>query len=270
MKKSFKYGLIMGIIIALALVYYSYPKNLSKNDEVVIEDKSINDLSKDIEIEENTDSVDSTEIDIDENQELQKEKLLPANKKLEVAFIPQAPYHDWSEPWQNACEEAALLTLYHYIKGDKEVSAEQVKQEILAMLAWQDKYFGSHKDLKASEIATMAEKYLGYKNVQLTYDIKIEDIKEEIAQGRPVLIPAAGRVLDNPNFTSPGPIYHNVVVIGYTENKIVTNDPGTRLGADFEYSYENFYDSIHDYVEGAKQYPEKMLEGRKVMIVINE
>lgn len=285
MKKIFRITLIIGIIVVLALVYHLYPRNLDESDELmsirvneeevkdieVVEDEGGDkkDLAEDDEKQETTDPTDPVGNNT-ENIDNTEIKPLPASKKLEVAFIPQAPYHDWSEPWQNACEEAALLTLHHYIKGDKSVSKEKVKQEILDMIDWQMKYFGSHKDLKTHEIADIAKEYLGYQDVKVSYDIGIEDIKKEIANNNPALIPAAGRVLNNPNFTAPGPYYHNLVVIGYTENRIITNDPGTRKGANFEYTYDNFYNSIHDFVDGAdKKHPEKMLEGRRVMIVIN-
>lgn len=207
MKNITKISLIIGIILTLFLIYYLYLRDLNEENEDKIE------YSENVEIiEDENDNKDTliedtvkqeTEKLPDEQIKPEKEKPLPTSKKLEAAFIPQAPYHDWSEPWQNACEEAALLTLHHYILGDKEVSPEQVKQEILNMLSWQDKYFGSHKDLNMAEVAEMAENYLGHKNVKVTYEIKIEDIKKEVASGNPVLIPAAGRVLNNPNFTPP-------------------------------------------------------------------
>ncbi|NQU99795.1 MAG: C39 family peptidase [Parcubacteria group bacterium] len=274
MKKSFKYGLIIVIIIILTLIYYLYPRNLDKDNnndlETLLEsDEKVVEIDNNDEKQKTTKDTELTENT--EKKEPQKKESLPTSKKLEVPFIPQAPYKDWSEPWQNACEEAALLTLHHYIQGNSTVSSEQVKQEILDMIDWQMTYFGSHKDLDMSEVAIMAKEYLGYKDVKVTYNIEIDDIKHEIANNNPVLIPVAGQVLDNPNYTPPGPVYHNLAVIGYTEKMIITNDPGTRLGAGFQYTYNNFYNSIHDFLVGAnKKNPSKMLEGRKAMLVIND
>ena len=51
-------------------------------------------------------------------------------------------------------------------------------------------------------------------------------------RGVPVLLPAAGRLLRNPYFSGQGPLYHMLVVKGYTrDGKIITDDPGTRLAA---------------------------------------
>ena len=41
---------------------------------------------------------------------------LPASLLLEVPFTSQAPFGNWDEPYQEACEEAVMLMLMHYEK----------------------------------------------------------------------------------------------------------------------------------------------------------
>lgn len=274
MKKTTKLILLIFIIIIVFAIYYLYPKKEEPEKDVFESGTSIEDESEP-EIVEGEKEIKAEDIDGDQKSKITEEENnissnvnMPASKKLKVAFIPQAPFHDWAEPWQNACEEAALLTAHHYIQGDVEVPKEQVKTEIEKMLAWQDRYFGSHKDLNAEEVAEMAKNYLDYSDVEVKKVDKIEDVKAEIASGNVVVLPMAGRMLDNPHFTQPAPVYHMLAAIGYTENKIITNDPGTQLGKDLEYSYENFYDSIHDFVEGANESPDLMNRGGKVMVVL--
>lgn len=269
MKKRIKIALLASIAIAIAALVYFYPRQQAPEEAVDLEDnQSQEQIEATLDLEDNSKEASSEQPPV--KLEEPEPKPLPSSHQLTAAFIPQAPFHDWSEPWQNACEEAALLTVHHYIQGDKSVSPAQVKQEIQAMLNWQDKYFGSHKDLVAAEVAEMAREYLGYENVEVAYDVTIEDIKREIAANNPVVIPAAGRTLNNPNFTAPGPVYHMLTVIGYTESTIITNDPGTRKGAGFTYTYDNFYNSIHDFVAGANQQPALMKQGRRAMVVIND
>ena len=258
MSKPTKILLLVAAAAIIAAAVYFYPRYISTEELVDLEGS-----------QENMESEASLDIE-DEKLKIEQSKPLPASYRLDAPFIPQAPFHDWSEPWQNACEEAALLVAHHYIQGDKSVPPAQVKQEILAMLDWQDKYYGTHKDLVAAEVGEMAEQYFGYEDVAVTYDVTIEDIKREVAAGNPVVIPAAGRTLNNPNFTAPGPVYHMLTVIGYTESTIITNDPGTRLGAGFTYTYDNFYNSIHDFVEGANANPALMEQGRRAMIVVKQ
>lgn len=193
--------------------------------------------------------------------------LVPQTKTLEAIFVPQAPLKDWDEPWQNACEEAAILNAYYYLENIKTITPEKARDDLQQMIDWELKYFGSHKDLQIAEVAMVIEKYLGYEYKIIKIESP-ETIKSEIVNGNPVIIPAAGRVLENEHFTPPAPVYHMLTVIGYSEEKIITHDPGTQFGANFEYSYHNFYESIHDFVAGANADPDLMLTGEKLGIVL--
>jgi uncharacterized protein YvpB len=96
------------------------------------------------------------------------------------------------------------------------------------------------------------------------YDFPKEDLKKYLAKGNPVIVPAAGRELKNPNFTAPGPLYHNLVLVGYDKNIIITNDPGTRKGRGYIYDMDVLYNAIHDFPGK----PENIIQGRKAMIVL--
>jgi len=52
-----------------------------------------------------------------------------------------------------------------------------------------------------------------------------------------------------------------LVAIGYDETSIITNDPGTRQGSHFAYTYQAFFDSAHDWVTG------DILQGSKNYLV---
>ena len=90
-----------------------------------------------------------------------------------------------------------------------------------------------------------------------------KQIKEQIAQNNPVILPAAGRELKNPNFKAPGPLYHMLVVRGWlSDGRIITNDPGTRRGEGYIYDKSVLWDAIHDWNGG------NVASGQKVMIVV--
>jgi len=89
------------------------------------------------------------------------------------------------------------------------------------------------------------------------------NIKKEIAAGHPVIVPAAGKVLPNPNFTNGGPNYHMLLIIGYDQTDFITNDPGTRNGKNFRYTYDGLINAIHDWN------PNNILDGRKAVLVFD-
>lgn len=169
---------------------------------------------------------------------------LPTKAIIKVPFSPQAPFADWSEPYESACEEASIIMVEHYL--DKtDLSRDQMKQEIDAAVAWQVENWGSHHDLDASETLKLAQNYFKLSG-QVINKPTTDDLKKLLAKGEPVLVPAAGRKLGNPNFRGAGPEYHMLVLIGYDDSQgiFITNDPGTRNGERYIYKYDTFIQSI--------------------------
>lgn len=192
------------------------------------------------------------------------EKTLPAEINLAVPFIVQAPFANWDAIHEDACEEASAIMLNAVYKGIKSISKDEAEKEIQALTEWEIKRFGYFEDTTAKETALMMQEYYGLSGAQVIYNITAEDIKKELAAGRPVIIPAAGKLLGNPNFRNGGPLYHMLVVKGYTKTGLfIVNDPGTRRGADYTYTVEVLYNAIHDWVKDGD-----ILDGRKAMIVV--
>lgn len=181
----------------------------------------------------------------------------------DVPFQSQAPYAVWDELHDEACEEASIIIVNYFLQ-EKQLSAQTMDEEILKMVDWQVKNWGGHKDLTVKETAVLAEKFYGLKTKTET-NITIADIKKEVAQNHPVIVPTAGRLLGNPNYRRPGPIYHMLVVIGFREGRLITQDVGTRKGEHYEYGEKIFFNAVHDW-NGA---PEKIEEGPKAMLVLS-
>ncbi len=183
---------------------------------------------------------------------------------LKVPFVSQAPYANWDELHNEACEEEAII-LVHFYKKRAALSKETAENEIQKMVSYEIKNYGSHKDLTAQETAKLAKDFYGYKNVKIKYDFSWDDVKREISAGNPVIVPTAGRLLGNPNFRRPGPLYHMLVLRGYTKDIVITNDIGTRKGERYQYSYKTLDRAIHDWTGN----PDTISQGRRAMIVIN-
>lgn len=204
---------------------------------------------------------------------LQAPILQATSINLDVPFSPQAPFANWALPYQEACEEASVLLADRFYKGQN-LSREEADKEMLAIIEWEKKNFGYYEHTTSEQTAEILRRYFGYKKVKVEYDITIDDIKRELSEGRPVIIPFAGRLLGNPYFRQPGPIYHMLVVKGYTEDgKFITNDVGTKRGKDFLYDPDVLFNAIHDAPESGSAWndpaPEKyILAGRKAMVVV--
>lgn len=188
---------------------------------------------------------------------------IPNKASLSVPFTVQAPFANWDDPYQEACEEAALLTVHAYIAGE-ELTPESADEQLLDLIDWESKNKYS-QDVTISELAEIAEAYYGY-SATIIENPSIEDIEGQIAEGNPVIVPAAGRMLGNPYFSGEGPWYHMLIITGYTSRYFITNDPGTRRGEDYKYKHNVLMESIHDWT-GIK---EEIQKGRKVVLVLSQ
>lgn len=163
-----------------------------------------------------------------------------------VPFTSQAPDANWDKLHDEACEEASLIIAKYYLEN-KTLTKDLAEQEIQAQVAWEINYFGSHKNLTAAETVTLAQKFYNLNNLSTKNISNIGDIKKEISQGHLLITPTAGRLLGNPNFRNPGPVYHMLVISGYTIDKFITQDVGTRNGQNYIYSQEVLFNAIHDW-----------------------
>ncbi|MBI3255635.1 MAG: C39 family peptidase [Candidatus Andersenbacteria bacterium] len=189
---------------------------------------------------------------------------LPAEVNLAVPFTPQAPHANWEDPYGELCEEASVLMAISYIRGEKIPNPDIANTKLLEIKAFEDKRFGYYKDTTAAETAIIFKEFYTYDKVQLLEKPTVQDIRAALAAGKLVIVPAAGRMLANPYFQTPGPLYHMLVIKGYTDDgKFITNDPGTRRGADFLYTQENVMNAIHDW-----HGDEHIERGRQVVIVV--
>lgn len=174
---------------------------------------------------------------------------------LSVPFTIQAPDGQWVQPWEDGCEEAALLMADAYVQGNRAATlpVTETKEKIKQMVDWQIAQWGGHKDIGVDEIAKLAQQYLGYSASQtrVVHNATLEDIRNELRSGNPVIVPAAGRLLGNPYFTPPGPIYHVFVLTGFDGDNFIANENGTRQGNGYIYSSTVLTQALHNHQEAA-------------------
>ncbi|MDD4027413.1 MAG: C39 family peptidase [Candidatus Shapirobacteria bacterium] len=192
---------------------------------------------------------------------------LPNKYLIKTAFVPQAPEKNWDQPWQDACEEASLLTVDFYYKN-KTTTSENTRDAILNMISFEETQ-NFTKDMNIAQMATVGEKYLKYQP-KIIDNPTVEDIKKYLTQDIPIIVTANGKTLyqENKHFKSGGPYYHSLVILGYDDDKkqFIVHDVGTQFGAYFRYSYSLLVESIHDFpVSGNK---EDINKGEKRVLVL--
>lgn len=196
------------------------------------------------------------------------ESTLPKQiRALDVPFAPQAPHRNWDEIHKETCEEASVLMVHYYLTGKQSVTADEIEADLQKLIAWEKENLGVYEDTTAAQTARMLADYFGYGDrVRIIENATLEDLKQELAAERPVIAPAAGRLLENRFFQTPGPIYHMNVAIGYTARDIITNDPGTRRGAGYRYPSATYWNAVHDFVDRTDA---GMATGAKRLIVVD-
>jgi hypothetical protein len=187
--------------------------------------------------------------------------VLPSEFKLKVLFATQAPTENWDMPYQEACEEASLIMAYYYF-ANKTLNRPIMNEEILKLVKWEENTFGYYKDTTLAETARIAEEYFNLE-VEINYNVTVDHLKQQLVKGNLIILPFAGRMLENPYFSGEGPLFHMAVVKGYDSKNFIMNDPGLlRLGENFKYSYKNLIDSVHDWNGG------DVNNGQKVMLIV--
>lgn len=191
-----------------------------------------------------------------------------------VPFTSQAPHANWDDPYQEACEEAAILMVVHYLNGTP-LTPEIADRDILDLVAWETEN-GYDEDITAAQMAEVARVAPDLNRglplrARVRTDVTEETIREELAAGNPVIVPAAGRDLGNPYFSGEGPWYHALVIIGYERGWtgrrwFIVNDPGTKRGKRYEYDVDTLLNAIHDWT-GVK---EEIRAGKKAMVILEK
>jgi len=191
--------------------------------------------------------------DIATTEQIDTEPL--AGHNLHIPFAPQAPHANWDMPYQEACEEASVYMVSLYFASDDrdKIPADEADTELVKLVKWQNDKFGYYKDTTVEEVVRILKEY--YKlRARILDNPTVEQIKEVVAKGWPVIVPAYGKDLPNPYFSGDGPLYHMLIIKGYTKDgKFITNDPGTRRGAEFTYTSNDLMAAIHDWNGGDVQ-----------------
>lgn len=213
-------------------------------------EKSVTD-SQDVPTSVAEESEETIPVDI-EPAPITEEETIPTSFNLAIPFTSQAPIGNWDALHEETCEEAAVYMVAEYYDGTPAGKMDVAASDtaMLDMVAYQEAT-GYGVSISAVELAAFIDEYYdGAYVVDIIENPSADDIRQLVADGYPVIVPAAGRLLGNPFFTGEGPLYHMLVVRGYEDGRFVTNDPGTRHGENYMYEVTIFMNAIHDWNNG--------------------
>lgn len=175
---------------------------------------------------------------------------IPPTLQLTVPFTAQAPTGNWDELHNEACEEASIIMAWAYFNNITSLPPAVVEREIDKLTEWQQTNYGYYLSITTPETARMAREVYGLKTEIVNMSESV--IKQALTEDKLVILPAQGQLLNNPNFTPPGPPYHMLVITGWDNTHFITNDPGTRNGSKYRYTYETLYEATGNYSHSTK------------------
>jgi hypothetical protein len=155
----------------------------------------------------------------------------PQSTILNVPFVMQAPFGEWSDDRQQyGCEEASIFMAMAWARGgimpNEQTFKEEAKRDIINMSEYERVIYGFYQDTSAQDTARLVREFYQYQDVSVKENISIEDIKQELAQNRVVLLPLNTRLTGMAMYAN-GPVRHMIIAVGYDDknDEIIVHDP---------------------------------------------
>lgn len=174
----------------------------------------------------------------------------PRYAMLNVPYIHESPDMRWTGPWKNGCEEASVAMVHFFIQGTRPSVTDSMRF-MQTLFDAQDERYGSNADSDVVRTAWMVDTFTDA-TAYIVEEPTIEDIRNAIREGNPVIVPHHGFSLGNKHipFLATGSSYHMTVVVGYDDatNEFIVHDTGDpKAGAGYRYTHDVFMRSIHDF-----------------------
>ncbi len=233
----------------------SLPELTQEDDFVPLAEEKIESDSVQPSLEENP-SWEKESVAVEDSQTGSGESVeeipqIPEEVLLDVPFMVQAPTGVWDDITEETCEEASLAMVLAYKDStftyEKNPEAERF---LLLSFVARETALGMGPSISLEDLAKIAQEKTS-RTVEILENPSEETLARYIAAGNPIIVPALGRQLQNPFFSGEGPVYHMLVLRGYTATTFIANDPGTRHGEAYQYPRDRIMKAIADWHDGA-------------------
>jgi len=175
-----------------------------------------------------------------------------ASSSLAVPFVPELPDGRIVHPWIDGCEEASIAMMEQHYQGITTTPRAAAKIIMQNYFNIENKIFGSNANTDSQLTAKLINEYSKYFESAITKNPTLDQIKEQINAGKPVMAFVNGFNLGNSRipFARYGSYYHTFVIKGYddsTQEFIVNDDGDYEKGLDLRYKYDTIMGTLHDY-----------------------
>ncbi len=175
----------------------------------------------------------------------------PQSTILNVPYVSQIPTGNWNDPRQaDGCEEASIIMAMSWIRGGT-VPPEEAEQDIINMSEYERAILGFFQDTSAQDTAELMRNFYLYKDVIVKQNISVEDVKQELASNRVVILPINVRATGLAMYQG-GPVRHTIVVVGYDDksDQLIIHDPLYKNIQNFWISASAINKSLRNYDSG--------------------
>ena len=164
---------------------------------------------------------------------------------LKMSFTSQAPFDHWVQPYADACEETSILMIdafYRNYSLDKKIADYEIRK----IIGVKNKFIGPSFDEGVVKIAQLINDFFHWE-AKVVKNPMLEQMKLELDNGHPIILPANASILKNPHYTQ-NIDYHVLILSGYDETtkEFIAQDPGTSYGQNYRYSYQTVMKAMSD------------------------
>lgn len=138
-----------------------------------------------------------------------------------------------------------------YYAGKKKITKTEAKKLMLPLFTIENRIFGSNADTDSARTNKLINGYTNFGS-KIVDNPTLEEIKDELRAGRPVIIFLYGKNLANPNhrWRAGGSYYHVITLVGFDDEneEFITNDSADySTGLDYRYKYDTILSALHDF-----------------------
>jgi len=164
---------------------------------------------------------------------------------LSMPFTSQAPEGIWDDPYAEYCEEASIMMAAAHFKPIAWNVHDRMKEFDRLAQVGKNFFLTDLESINSEQTSELLREAYPLNADVLPYSRA--GVQEALSQGFPVLVPLDGALLGNPFFRTPPPVYHMLVIKGFSDRDVITNDPGTRRGESFRYAWDSFEAAIGEW-----------------------